>query len=491
MLKFMRDHLGKTFLFLIVALIALVFVVSGVFTDGVGMGGASGGANVATVGGERVTMQELQQAVNRDIENYRALGMDLPPDLIENIKQGTLQNLVRNKLMLVEARRLGIQVSDKEVMDEIRKMPYFLDKATQKFDLQLYRKLLTENNLSTAQFEDNVREGLTNQRMQEFLSSRIRITPGEVEREYKLANETRNIEFVRFSREDALKKMSVDQKEVDAFLANKDKEAQVLGYYAANSGRYNKEEEVCARHILKRTDPKAAGDKAPAEFLALKPNPGNFAALAKKHSEDPGSQADGGELKCFQKGAMDKAFEATAFATPVGKVSEPVKSAFGWHYIYVYKKNPGVKISLDSVRRDIASDLIKRDRIEEIRKINFAAAAEAQKSWPPKGVDTTGPFNSLEGILPKIGTAPEILKAAFDPNAKIQTQPQQFEAQGGVIVARVKEKKSADMSKLASEKEKQMQTLKERKLRAFLPAWLEDVQKRTKVSYNSSLVGQM
>ena len=117
--------------------------------------------------------------------------------------------------------------------------------------------------------------------------------------------------------------------------------------------------------------------------------------------------------------------------------------------------------------------------------------AEAMKSWPPKGTDTTGPFNSLEGMLPKIGTAPEILKAAFDPNAKIQTGPQQFESQGGVIVAKVKERKSADMSKLSAEKDKQLQTLKERKFRAFIPAWLEDVQKRTKVSYNTSIVGNM
>lgn len=485
MLKFMRDHLGKTFLFIIVGLIAMVFVISGVFTGESRFGHGAG--DVASIGDERVTIQELQNAINRDLENYRALGMDLPPDLVENIKQGSLQNLVRSKLMLVEARRLGIQSSDKEVMDEIQKMPYFLDKATKKFDLQLYRKLLTENNLSTQQFEENVREGLTNQRMQEFLSSRIRITPAEVEREYKLTNETRNLEFVRFSREDAIKKMSVEPKEVDAFLADKGKEAQVAGYYAANSAKYNKEEEVCAKHILKRS----TDAKPPKEFSDIKPTTANFAAMAKKHSDDPGSKENGGELSCFQKGVMDKAFEATAWATPVGKISEPVKSAFGWHYIYVYKKNPGEKHPLNEVKRELAADMIKRERVEEIRKINFAAAEAALKSWPPKGVDSTGPFNSLEGILPKIGTAPDILKAAFDPNAKIQSSPQQFEAQGGVILAKVKEKKSADMAKLEGEKDKQMQTLRERKLRAFLPAWLEDVQKRTKISFNPAVAGMM
>jgi len=490
MLKYMRDHLGKTFLFIIVGLIALVFVVSGVFTGDGQMGG--GGGDVATVGGERVTMRELQNATERDLENYRSMGMDLPPELENNIRQGSLQNLVKSKLMLVEARRLGIQASDKEVMDEITKLPYFLDKKTQKFDQQLYRNLLRENNLTTGQFEDQVREGLTNQRLQEFLSSRIRITPQEVEREYKLANETRSLEFVRFTREDAIKKMSVEPKAVDDFLADKNKEAQVISFYASNSARYNKEEQVCARHILKKSDPKGDPKNPPKDFLDLKPTPANFVAIANKSSEDPSAKGKGGDLGCFDKGpGMDATFQDVAFATSVGKVSEPVKSVYGWHYIYVYKKIPADKKPLESVKREIATELAKKERIEELRKINFAAAEEAMKNWPPKGVETTGPFNSLEGMLPKIGTAPDILKAAFDPNAKIQTGPQQFEAQGAVIVARLKEKKSADMSKLEGEKEKQLQTLRERKIRAFLPAWLEDVQKRTKVSYNKSFAGKM
>ena len=125
--------------------------------------------------------------------------------------------------------------------------------------------------------------------------------------------------------------------------------------------------------------------------------------------------------------------------------------------------------------------------LDEIRKINLASAEEAIRSWPPKGLETTGSFNGLEGQIPKIGRADEIMKAAFDPNAKIQSGPQLFEAQGGVIVARVKEKKSADMGKLAAEKDKELATLRERKLRAFLPAWMEDVRKRTKISFSGNI----
>ncbi|RYZ97772.1 MAG: hypothetical protein EOP11_21580, partial [Proteobacteria bacterium] len=404
------------------------------------------------------------------------------------------------KLMLVEARRLGVVASDREVADEIHQIPIFQDPATKAFSVDLYRKALADRGLKPAQVEDDIRQSITQQRMQKFLADRIRVTPTEVEREFKLANDTRNLSFIRYSREDGMKKINVDAKELDAFLADKSKEAQINGYYAQNNTRYNQPEKVCARHILKRApadapaaNPAAINDNAaPKDFLALKPTAANFADLAKKHSDDPGSKAQGGDLSCFGKGAMDKAFEDAAFALPVGKVSEPVKSQFGWHYILVTKKEPAVNKPIEAVRREIAENIIKNERVEEIRKTNLASAEAAAKNWASAaGKQETGTFNSLESAIPKIGRADEILKASFDANAKIQSGPQVFESQGGVIVAQVKEKKQPDMSKFAEDKDKQTKTLRERKLRAFLPAWLEDVQKRTKVNLNQDAISRL
>jgi peptidyl-prolyl cis-trans isomerase D len=490
MLNFMRVHLGGTVLFIIVGLISLVFVLWGVFPDS-RMGRMMGaGGDVANVGGEHVTMREFNEVFERNVNNYRQLGMELPPELLNQVKQQALQQVVQGKLMLVEAHRLGVQASEQEVADEIRNMPYFLNKETKQFDVDTYKKTLEANHLTTGEFEERVRDDLTNKRLVGFLQSRIRVTPQEVEREYKITNETRDIEFVRFSRDDALKKMPVDQKAVDEFLKTKD--AEIVSFYAANNARYNKQEQVCARHILKQVPKTDTSKTPPKEFTALHPTTANFAKLAEKNSDDPGSKTKGGDLDCFPKGVMDKAFEETAFSTPVGSISKPVRSEFGWHYIYVYKKNPGVSIPIEKAKPEIAAELVKREHLADIRKINMELGDEAMKHWPPKGLETTGPFNGLEGTIPKIGRADEILKAAFDPAAKIQTGPQLFEAAGGVIVAQVKEKKSADMSKLVgAEKEKELGTLRERKLRAFLPAWMEDVRKRTKISFNANMSEEM
>lgn len=483
MLKFMRSHLSKTFLALIVAGIALVFVFMGVFPE-TRLGG--GRSTVAKVGGEAISAQEFQQAVERSTQQYRAMGVEMQPQMLEYIQRDTLNQMVNSKLMLHEARRLGIAASDREVSEEIQRYPVFQDREKKTFDVNTYRQVLAQNGFTPGQFEQNVREDLINRRVMHFLESRIRVTPAEVQREFQLANETRELNFVRFSREDAMKKMTVTDKEVEAFLADKEKSPQVSSYYSQNSGRYNKPEQVCARHLLKRTmAPSERGQtEPPTAFAQLKPNAGNFAALANKHTEDPSGKGKGGDLGCFPRGAMDKAFEDTAFALSPGQVSKPVLSNFGWHYIYVYKKEPPVSRPLASVQKEIAEELIKRDRVEEIRKINLAMAEGALKQWPPAGatVESTGPFNSLEGNIPKIGRAEEILRAAFDPAAKIQTGPQLFEAQGAVIVAKVKDRKSADMAKLKEQEAIQERTLRERKMRAFLPAWMEDVRKRVNVT---------
>ncbi len=491
MLKFMRERMGKTFLFLVVAGISVVFVFFGVFPST--MDGGATGTTVANVGGEKISARELQNAVNRELENYRALGMDVPQELVENIKRGTLDSLVQGKLMIAEAKRLGIQASDREVTEEIQRLPYFQDKDKKTFSVDLYKKVLSENGITPGQFEDDVRQSLTYQRMQRFLADRIRVTPIEVEREFQLSNDTRNIEFVRFTREEAMKQMKVDAAQLKAFLEDKTKEPQINAYYAQNNVKYNQPEKVCARHILKRVMPGVDAATPPKEFLDWKPTAANFAQLAAKHSEDPGSKTKGGDLDCFPRGVMDKAFEDTAFQLAPGKVSVPVKSQFGWHYILVSRKVAPVVKPLDTVKAEIAEELIKREKVDEIRKLNLAAAEQAMKSWPPRGakIETTGDFNGLEGMIPNIGRAEEIIKAAFDPKAAIQTGPQMFEAQGGVIVARVKERKAPDMKKFVQEKALHAQTLKERKLRAFLPAWMEDVKSRVKVSYNKNAIGNL
>ena len=487
--------MGKWVLILLVGGIAIVFVFLGVFpeTRGINMGNA----DVASIGDERISIKELQDTVSREMEAYKALGANLPDALLMNVRQQALSGLIQQKLFLIEARRMGISVSDKEVMAEIQTLPYFQDKTKKTFDIDTYRKLLQANNTSPSQFEAMVRDTIISRRLLGFLEARIRISDAELQREYELSGETRSLGFVRFTKEAAFKKMTVSSDEVKKFLADETKVNLVQTYYAQNNQKYNKPAEVCARHILKRYPKELKeGEKeppVPSDFAAIKPTAKNFAALAKKQSDDPGSKSQGGDLGCFATGVMDKAFESMAFKTSVGQVSAPFASRFGWHYLYVYKKNNAINTPMEKAKSEIAEELLKKERMAEVRKINKEMAESVVKSWPPKNeeLQLTGSFNRLEGFIPKIGRADEILNAAFDDAAKIQKGPQVFEAQGAFIVASVKEKQSPDLTKFAKEKETLLKTLRTRKMQAFMPAWMEDVRGRVKIKLNEDLLKQM
>jgi foldase protein PrsA len=127
---------------------------------------------------------------------------------------------------------------------------------------------------------------------------------------------------------------------------------QIQDYFNKNHAAFDKPEQVKARHIL-------VPDLATANKIEamLKKNPNDFAALAEKYSTDPGSKDKGGELGWFRRGQMVPSFDKVAFSEPVGAISPPVKSPFGYHIIQVEARQPGQKATLANTRDRIAEML--------------------------------------------------------------------------------------------------------------------------------------
>lgn len=128
-------------------------------------------------------------------------------------------------------------------------------------------------------------------------------------------------------------------------------EAQIKAYFDKNHAQFDKPAMAKARHILV-PDLKTA-QKVEADLKSGK----DFAAEAKQYSTDPGSRDKGGELGWFRKGQMVPSFEKYAFSAPIGKISPPVKSPFGYHIIEVEARKPAQKASLASVHDQIAMQL--------------------------------------------------------------------------------------------------------------------------------------
>ncbi|HET7815541.1 MAG TPA: peptidylprolyl isomerase [Candidatus Baltobacteraceae bacterium] len=128
-------------------------------------------------------------------------------------------------------------------------------------------------------------------------------------------------------------------------------EAQIKSFFEKNHAQYDTPAMARARHILV-PDLKTA-EKVEADLKAGK----DFAAEAKQYSTDPGSRDKGGELGFFKKGAMLPVFDQYAFSGPIGKISQPIHSAYGFHVIQVEERKPGSTATLASVHDKIATQL--------------------------------------------------------------------------------------------------------------------------------------
>ncbi len=129
------------------------------------------------------------------------------------------------------------------------------------------------------------------------------------------------------------------------------KPAQIADYFNKNRASFDKPEQVTAAHILV---PNLAEANKVEQLLK---SGQSFDSLAKEYSTDPGSKDKGGELGTFRRGQMVPAFDKVAFSEPVGTISPPVKSPFGYHIIKVEARIPGQKATLASATPQIVDQL--------------------------------------------------------------------------------------------------------------------------------------
>src|SRR6201991_1583155 len=160
---------------------------------------------------------------------------------------------------------------------------------------------------------------------------------------------------------------------MDSLLAVEGKsatnDAAMKQVYEDASKQISGEQEVHARHILVETEDEAKAVKAELDKGA------DFAELAKKKSKDPGA-SDGGDLGFFTKDQMVPEFSAVAFALEPGKISDPVKSQFGWHIIKVEEKRNRPAPDFAQVKPQIETYVTRKAQAEYVAKLREAAKVE-------------------------------------------------------------------------------------------------------------------
>ena len=180
---------------------------------------------------------------------------------------------------------------------------------------------------------------------------------------------------------------------MDSLLASEGKAATtddaMKKVYEEASKQITGEQEVRARHILVETEDEAKAIKAELDKGA------DFAELAKKKSKDPGA-SDGGDLGFFTKEQMVPEFSAVAFTLEPGKISDPVKSQFGWHIIKVEEKRNRKAPDFEQVKAQIETYVTRKAQADYVAKLREAAKVERMDKPAETAKDATAPADAAK-----------------------------------------------------------------------------------------------
>ncbi|ADV27876.1 PpiC-type peptidyl-prolyl cis-trans isomerase [Pseudoxanthomonas suwonensis 11-1] len=368
---------------------------------------------------------------------------------IEN-KRRILDELVDEKVMLLASARDGVVVSDAAVREYIASIPAF--QVDGKFDQNAYQMALSSQfpPRTPRQFEDLVRTTLRQSLVPVGVGSSAFVTDAELDRLLRLSGETRDVELALMPEiaEDTTpvtdadakawyeahtadfmspEKVAIEYVEVTALQVPEPAaadEATLRERYEAEKQRFGDPERRLASHILVRVP--EGGDAAAAEAKAKQlagqaAAPGaDFAALAREHSEDPGSRDTGGDLGWVEQGMMVEPFEQALFAMQAGETSGPVKTEFGWHVLQLREVQPGALKPFEEVREELAREQAQADReraYSELLGRLTDLAYENPSSLEPAANELKlelrklGPFSRDDMV--GIAAAPEVKRAAF------------------------------------------------------------------------------
>jgi len=387
LLSLMRKHAKSWLIKVLIGIIAAVFI----FYFGYSFT-SKRALKMALVNGEVISSLEYQKTYRDLLEGLRVRYKGLWNDnLIKvfDLKNKALENLINQKLISQEAKKLGLAVTENEIQKAIMDYPAF--QTNGQFDLRRYKALLGNNRMKPEDFEATMDGELLRGKLSQFLLAFMGVTDQEVLDHYTYTNDKIKISFVQFKPEKLKKSTKPDQAAMEEYFkehkegyrvpekiklayllidpANfRDKvvgtELEIKDYYEYNTATFTEPKQVRARHILFKLgedateeQDKETREKANAVLEEARQGK-DFAALARKHSEGP-TKGKGGDLGYFKAGQMVKPFEEAAFKLKKGEVSDLARTRFGYHIIKVEDIKEARTKPFEEVRGQIVETLTK------------------------------------------------------------------------------------------------------------------------------------
>jgi peptidyl-prolyl cis-trans isomerase D len=448
-------HENKRIVQIILALVILPFAFWGVNSAR----NAGGDTSLAKVNGEKITPQEFENAQQQQAQRMREMmGGRFDATMLDSaeFKNSVLENLVTQRLFLVEAKKHGLAIGDEQLAQVIAGVEAF--QVNGKFDKKRYQDALSAQNMTPDIFEYRVRQDLSGRQLTEAYVNNGYASVAVVDHLIRLNEQQRVVSVAKLDFDAVLKKVQVSDADVKAYYDKNANEFQlpeqakvdyvmlsaatlenqtaisdgaIKQYYDEHTAEFATPELRQAAHILisvakqaSDADKEAAKKKAEQILQQVKQSPAKFAELATKNSQDPGSAAKGGDLGEFGRGMMVKAFEDAAFALKVGEISGLVQSDFGFHIIKLNGIKAGAAQPLAAVKATIAHRLKAQasgDRFAELAEKFNNTVYEQSDSLKPAATLIGGTIQKSAWLIK--GQAPngiwdaKLLTAVFSDDA--------------------------------------------------------------------------
>lgn len=450
------------------------------------------GSSVAQVNGETISYTEFSRYLERVQESRGAAKMSAEER--KRLNKEVVDSLVNRTLIIQAAKKQGIVVGDEEIREFLRQIPQFQDKGV--FSVLRYKELLRAQGLSEGRFEEQIVEDMLVQKMNDFYQ-KTSVDNDLIEKHEDSVSKVKiNVQFIKKSPQDLVSDADVSEKEVQDYLASQMK--KVTEYYENNKATFQQKESVKAQHILIKTSPQMTDEKALAKIneIAAKVNKDNFTDMAKKWTEDPGSKSTGGDLGFFERGRMVPEFDSVAFTSPVGVVSKPFKSSFGYHILMVNEKREAKTPTIEDVKKQVATTLIKQDKKQDaVKAINEKLASGnidallVQKGWT---WDETGLFGLGDMMIPKLGDNNEVITAALSLTPQNPVYKNVIEKDGSYFLVKLK---NIDAAGAATAKKDQSmdyfkQIFERQKSYEMFQGWMDQLRKTASITINEKVISQ-
>ncbi len=295
---------------------------------------------VAKIGDESVSMQDVRQQLSQ-IEQRNP---NMKP-LEALYAQQILKQLVFEKEIEYEAKRLGIAVSDQERADRIRQFVPTAFNGGAFVGMDRYSaEVQARYQMTVPVFEELIRQGLLEEKFRKLVTDGVSVGPAELQDEFRYKNEKVKLDYALIKPEDLEGKISPD-------------EAEIRSAYEKNKSKYQVPERRVVRYALVdvnqiRQNVQVSDDMLKQQYQA------NIQQYQVPNRVHVGSKDKGGDLGWITQGQTVPEFEKTAFSLSPGQVSDLVKTQYGFHIIKVLEKETAHTKPFDEVKDSLRPNLL-------------------------------------------------------------------------------------------------------------------------------------